>query len=448
MLRSISVSKLVIGLRGRTRCCFCIDAASSEEVSGGASDNVDKDRSCRVEKGLLVHVAAFIAGLFCCLGVALDAFQTIILPRRPTGRFQITRIFFIATWAPWVVMAERASNKKVREQIYSIYGPLSLLLLLLLWALLLISGFATVLFLDAVSVWRRDDGAYAPASWRSSALTCMSVARRCLLSDLAMWCLTTCLLAAFIIFESGVGLGFVALVIGYLPVLYQAFSRREVSVALLDSRAGSPPNAAELFRRHAFEGGQEALTELLAEWERWAAEILESHVSYPILCYYRSQHDTQSWLSALVSILDTCSLLISVIEGPSLASGATDLCDGAACGHRPGVRSSMSRSEGVASGRQGVDRLPSKDFYRLCEALGDNHLQLCGDPAAAKRLNTIRALYEPHALALSDYLRMPLPVWVAPPKVNDQWSVLTKLRTDAELALKVRDDSAVSFHDD
>jgi hypothetical protein len=98
--------------------------------------------------------------------------------------------------------------------------------------------------------------------------------------------------------------------------------------------------------------------------------------------------------------------------------------------------------------QEGVNRLPSKDFYRLCEALGHNHLQLCGDPAAAKRLDTIRALYEPHALALSDYLKMPLPVWVAPPKVNDQWSVLTKLRTDAESAMKVRDDSPVSFHHD
>ena len=85
-----------------------------------------------------MHVAAFIAGLFLCLGVALDAFQTIILPRRPTSRFRITRLFFIVTWAPWVLMAEHASDKKLRNHIYSIYGPLSLLLLLLLWAVLLI----------------------------------------------------------------------------------------------------------------------------------------------------------------------------------------------------------------------------------------------------------------------------------------------------------------------
>jgi hypothetical protein len=392
-----------------------------------------------------MHVAALIAGLFCLLGVALDAFQTIILPRRPTGRFQITRLFFVATWARWVAMAECASNKKVREQFYSIYGPLSLLLLLLLWALLLITGFALIYFsmrspFGDTMMGTRSILAQFGTDLYVSGTTLFTLG----LGDVVPHNLFA---RGFIVFESGVGLGFVALVIGYLPVLYQAFSRREVNVALLDSRAGSPPNAAELFRRHAFEGGQEALTELLAEWERWAAEILESHVSYPILCYYRSQHDTQSWLSALVSILDTCSLLISVIEGPS--SRQAQLTFVMARHAVIDLGSVFHVQEQKAWKRQeGVNRLPSKDFSRLCEALGDNHLQLCGDPAAAKRLDTIRALYEPHALALSDYLKMPLPVWVTAPKVNDQWSVLTKLRTDAELALKVRDDSAVSFHDE
>ncbi len=327
-------------------------------------------------------------------------------------------------------MAERAGNNKVREQIYSAYGPLSLLLLLLLWALLLISGFALFYFSlhspfgDALLQHSANGWAEFGTDLYVSGTTLFTLG----LGDVVPHSRAA---RAVIVFESGVGLGFVALVIGYLPVLYQSFSRREVSVALLDSRAGSPPNAAELLRRHSFEGGQEALTLLLEEWERWAAEILESHISYPILCYYRSQHDTQSWLSALVSILDTCALRISVIEGtPSRQAQLTFF----------GVqrrRSWQHFSE--------VDRLPSKDFYQLCEALGDNSLRLCGDPAAAKRLKTIRALYEQHALALSDYLRMPLPVWVAPPKLNDQWSLLTKLRTDAESALKVRDEHSVPF---
>jgi hypothetical protein len=393
-----------------------------------------------------VQVIAFIAGLFCVLGVALDAFQTIILPRRPTGRFQITHIFLAATWRPWVVMAEHARDKKMREQIYSIYGPLSLLLLLLLWALLLISGFALFYFSmgspfgDAVlqptsSAWARFG-----TDLYVSGTTLFTLG----LGDVVPHSRVA---RGIIIFESGVGLGFVALVIGYLPVLYQAFSRREVSVALLDSRAGSPPSAAELLRRHAFEGGHEALITLLEEWERWAAELLESHISYPILCYYRSQHDTQSWLSALVSILDTCALRISVFEGtPSRQAQLTFVMARHALVDIGQVFRVQERKSWQQ--RAEVDRLPAKDFYHLCEALGENNLQLCGDPAAAKRLNTTRALYEQHALALSDYLRMPLPVWVAPPKLNDQWSLLTKLRTDAELALKAGGDRSVSFHDD
>lgn len=393
-----------------------------------------------------MHAAAFIAGLFFCLGVALDAFQTIVLPRRPTGRFQITRVFFLATWAPWVTMAERASNRKVREQIYSVYGPLSLLLLLLLWALLLIFGFGMFYF-SMSSPFGDAMMGHSTSAW-SQLRTDLYVSGTTLftlgLGDVVPHSL---LARALIIFESGVGLGFVALVIGYLPVLYQAFSHREVSVALLDARAGSPPNAGELLRRHAFEGGQEALSALLAEWERWSAEILESHISYPILCYYRSQHDNQSWLSALVSILDTCALLISVVEGtPSRQAQLTFVMARHALidlGHVFRIEEHKAWQH-----QSELDRLPPKDFYRLCEALGDNHLRLCGDPAAAKRLNTIRALYEPHAFVLSEYLRMPLPVWVAPPRENDQWSILTRLRTDAEAALRVRSNPPDSYHDE
>ena len=381
-----------------------------------------------------MHIVALIAGLTLCLGVALDAFQTIILPRRPTGRFRITRVFFLATWHPWVRLAEHVPNKKAREQIYSIYGPLSLLLLLFLWAFLLILGFAMIYFslrspFGDVMVGQNS----GPLQQFSTDLYVSGTTLFTLgLGDVVPHSL---LARAVIIFESGAGLGFVALVIGYLPVLYQAFSHREVSVALLDARAGSPPNAAELLRRHAFEGGHEALNVLMAEWERWAAEILESHISYPILCYYRSQHDNQSWLSALVSILDTCALLISVVEGtPSRQAQLTFVMARHALidlGHVFHIEERPAFQQ-----HPETDRLPPKEFNRLCDVLGEDHLRLCGDPASARRLHTIRALYEPHAFALSDYLRMPLPVWAAPPKNNDQWSVLTRLRTDATAALQ------------
>src|ERR1700723_3867651 len=313
-----------------------------------------------------VYVAAFIAGLFCCLAVALDAFQTIILPRRPAGRFQITRLFSLATWAPWAAMAERSNNKKIREQIYSVYGPLSLLLLLLLWALLLISGFGLFYFSmrspfgDVMMGHSGSVLAQLGTDLYVSGTTLFTLG----LGDVVPH---SRIARALIIVESGLGLGFVALVIGYLPVLYQTFSRREVSVALLDARAGSPPNAAELLRRHGFEGGQEALVVLLVEWERWSAEILESHISYPILCYYRSQHDNQSWLSALTAVLDSCALLISVV--PGVASRQAQLTFAMArhalvdLGHV----FHLEKREAVWTARGGPDRLPPANFGQLCD---------------------------------------------------------------------------------
>jgi hypothetical protein len=239
-----------------------------------------------------MHEVALLLGMLCCLSVALDAFQTIILPRRPAGRFRITRIFYIATWAPWVVVAERVKNPKVRDQVYSIYGPLSLLLLLLVWATLLVLGFALIYFgLGSPFADPLNRHAFLLANFCTDLYVSGSALLELGLSDALP---ANRLARALVVMESGTGLGLVALVIGYVPVLYQAFSRREVSVAMLDGRAGSPPTATELLRRHAHEGGELELIALLAEWERWSAEILESHISYPLLCYYRSQHDNQS----------------------------------------------------------------------------------------------------------------------------------------------------------
>src|SRR5262249_34294585 len=95
--------------------------------------------------------------------------------------------------------------------------------------------------------------------------------------------------------------------------IYQGFSRREMNISLLDARAGSPPSAAELLRRHG--RNMEDLERLLHEWERWSADLMETHLSYPVLCYYRSQHDNQSWLAALTTILDACALVIVGIDG-------------------------------------------------------------------------------------------------------------------------------------
>lgn len=375
-----------------------------------------------------MHVASLLLGLFLCLGVILDAFQTIILPRRPKGRFRITRLFYISTWRPWCAWARHLRERNAREQMYSIYGPLSLLLLLGLWAVLLVTGFGLLYFAlgtpfnDAMNAQRS-----ATANLRTDIYVSGTTLFTLGLGDVTPQRL---LVRALTVLEAGTGLGFVALVIGYVPVLYQAFSHREVSVAMLDGRAGSPPTATELLRRHAYEGGEAELIGLLAEWERWSAEILESHISYPILCYYRSQHDNQSWLSALVCVLDACALLITTVEGAAarqaqltFAMARHALID---VGHVFHVEVSAKDNE-----LQGLDRLPPKTFGVMCETLGDLHMRLCGDPESMRRLTAIRLLYEPHAHALCTFLKMELPLWVPAPKKTDSWKTVADLRAGA-----------------
>src|SRR5262249_31799064 len=121
---------------------------------------------------------------------------------------------------------------------------------------------------------------------------------------------------ALSVIEAGIGFGFLAVVISYLPVLYQAFSRRQIAISLLDSRAGWPPSAAELLRRLADAHNEGGIGQLLVEWERWAAELLEIQLSFPVLSYYRSQHDNQSWVGTLTTILDTSALVIAGVENP------------------------------------------------------------------------------------------------------------------------------------
>src|ERR1039458_9182977 len=375
-----------------------------------------------------MRVAALVVGLLFCLGAVLDAFQTIILPRRPTGRFRITRLFYIVTWVPWAALARRIRNRKLRETIYSTYGPGSLLFLLMLWALLLVTGFGLLLFALGTPFADAMAAGTAFGHLRTDLYVSGTTLFTLGIGDVVPRSLAA---RALIICESGTGLGFVALVIGYVPVLYGAFSRREVSVALLDARAGSPPTSTELLRRHAFAGGQEALVVLLIEWERWSAEILESHISYPILCYYRSQHDNQSWLSALTAVLDSCALLISI--APGVASRQAQLTFAMArhalvdLGHV----FHLERREAEWRVRGGPDRLPPEHFEQVCSLVQEAGLRLCGDPEAPARLHALRALYEPHAQALAYYLGMSLPTWIPEPLAKDQWKMVETVRLQA-----------------
>ena len=381
---------------------------------------------------------ALISGFLLLAVVLLDAFQTIILPRRPVGYLRITHLFFILTWSPWRAAVSLLRSRAHREHLFSVYGPLSLLVLFLLWALLLTTGFAFVFF--GLRIPFHEARRPRHSEW-ARLRSCLYVSGTTLFTLGLGDVLPQSHAARFLtVLEAGTGLGFVALVIGYVPVLYSSFSQREILVALLDARAGSPPAAGELLLRHNFQGGGQALRKLLAEWERWCAEMLETHISYPILCYYRSQHDNQSWLASLTTILDTCVLLIALLDGEetrqaqlTFAIGRHILVD---LGHVFSLEAEEARLREAPLGR-----LEEGEFGRLCGALQQTGYTPSADREASRRLNALRKLYEPNACALADYLRVALPQWLPPVaedvRKTDAWTVMDGLRSPEALASRM-----------
>ena len=351
---------------------------------------------------------AAIAGLLLIFVALWEGFETIVLPRRVTRQFRLTRLFYTITWLPWSAVGRRLRGNR-REIYLSFFGPLSLILLLVVWISMLVLGFAflhwangsrlhaaggtagfgTDVYMSATSFFTLGLGDVTPASSLARAITAI---------------------------EAGAGFGFLALMITYLPVLYQAFSAREANISLLDARAGSPPSAPELLIRLGRRERVLALPDLLHDWEQWTARLLESHLSYPVLGFYRSQHERQSWLTALTVILDTCALVISGIATSSKEAVEQARLTFAMARHTAVDLSQVFNTDPFAT--PASDRLSSEDLALLGRVLGRG--QDAPDEREVKRLTDLRAMYEPYVAALSRRLLMPLPLWL-PSERQDDW---------------------------
>ena len=353
-------------------------------------------------------IVAKISGIALILLVLWEGFETIILPRRVTRRFRLTRIFYRSSWRPWVKMVKTLVPARRRESWLSYFGPLSLLLLLSVWAGGLICGFALIHWAFGSAVLAANGEAGFLTDLYLSGTTFFTLG----LGDVLP---RTSLARLLVVVESGMGFAFLALVIGYLPALNQSFARREVSISLLDARAGSPPTASVMLCRHGHERGNEELRQLLHEWEHWSAEFLEGHLSYPVLAYFRSQHDNQSWLAALTAILDTCSVIMAGLEG--------------ACERQAELTFAMARHAVVdlslvfrtAPKAPNPDRLPPEKLVELRLLLANNGQKLRDGDAADRKLLELRLLYEPYVQALASYFQISIPPWIAKESWMDNW---------------------------
>ncbi|MGA9307020.1 MAG: potassium channel family protein [Candidatus Sulfotelmatobacter sp.] len=359
------------------------------------------------------NILAAIFGIVIICVVLLDAFETVVLPRRVTRHFRLTAWFYRRTWIPWRAAARRIKTFSRQQGFLGYFGPLSLITLLVFWATTLILGFALVQF----GIGEHEQLSREPITFGRlvyhSGQTFFTLGYGDILP-------TSALARGLSVIEAGMGFAFLGVVIGYLPVVYGSFSRREIQISMLDARAGSPPTASELLVRLAGSSENRSIEQLvldgvLHDWERWSAELLESHISYPVLSFFRSQHSNQSWLGALQTMLDVTSLLLTGIEGihPGQARLTFAMARHAAVDLAQVVNARYDPLE--------PERLTDADFDTLRQTLAAAGLKLRAGDDARQKLSKLRSMYEPYVHSTARNLMITLPPWQPAAKTRDNW---------------------------
>jgi hypothetical protein len=361
-------------------------------------------------------ILLLVPGVLLIAWILWDAFETILLPRRVPARLRLSRFVLPWFWAIWAGIARRIPERPRRENVLGFYALLSILSLFIVWASGLIMAFALLFWAEGSRLTGASEMSGFAADLYMSGTTFFTLGLGDLHPLSALARLTT-------VVEAGTGFGFLALVIAYVPVLYQAFSKREARITMLDEWAGSPPTAAVLLRRWSESKDPRVLEPLLKDWEVAAAEILESHLSYPILCFFRSQHDNQSWLASLTAILDTCAMVIVGVDGIepfqarlTFAIGRHALVD-------------LSQTLRAAPITKGPPVLDPAEMAELRAWLVRAGVQVVPGPEADRKLDELRGLYLPYARQLSNLLLMPLAPSLPPPKTRYNWETSAWAKT-------------------
>jgi Ion channel len=355
-----------------------------------------------------VTIVGTLAGAALIILILLDTFETILQPRRVTHRFRFARFFYRMNWTFWAFVGRLIPGGKRREAFLSFFGPLSLLGLFFSWVCGLILGFAVLNWSDSNALQTGDRQINFGTYLYMSGTTFFTLGY----GDVTP---TGHFGRTLAVAESGLGFAFLAVIISYLPGINQAFSKREVAISLLDARAGSPPSAGQVLVRLARAGCLDELNSFLVEWEQWSAELLESHLSFPVLGFFRSQHDNQSWLSAVTCMLDTCAVLMAEVKGcnPYRAELTFAMARHAVV--------DLSLIVRVRPGVIGEDRLGVEKRKGLRGALREAGLELHEEVGAAARLAELRGMYEPFVDALGRRFLLALPPIFVGAEAVDNW---------------------------
>ena len=250
----------------------------------------------------MLGMAEFAVGLVLLAVVSYDLFQSVVLPRPAARKLQLGRLIVRPLWYVWRWVFLRGTRIERIESRLAAFGPLALITLFAIWGFAIIVAYS--LMLDAIRDQFRPPLVDYLTSFYVSGTTLVPLAYGDFVPQEG--------LARLLIFtESATGVGVAALAITLLFELYGSFRNREEPVVALDALAGAPPSAVQLLETAAERGMDDVLKETFDEWRKWSAMVLESHLAYPLLVYFRSSHDNEAWINSFGAVMDSAALIIT-----------------------------------------------------------------------------------------------------------------------------------------
>jgi hypothetical protein len=245
-------------------------------------------------------------GALIVLITVYDVFQSVVMPRPAVGLVRLSFTLIRGGWRLWRKIAERPKKLQMRESALAAFAPMMLVALLVYWGFSLILGFALVSSGLHAGLQPQPDSFGTTLYYSTGQMLSFSVA------GIEATGVATRVFAAV---EAASGFGLFALVISLLFSLFSSFQRRETAVVALDALAGAPPSGVQLLETCAKDSMPEQLVATFDEWRLWTVDVIESHLSYPLLFYFRSSHDNEAWANSFGAVMDAATLVLTTVEG-------------------------------------------------------------------------------------------------------------------------------------
>lgn len=260
----------------------------------------------------MLQLTEAVLGIVILAITFFDVFQSVVLPRPSIGKLRITPWILRPLWALWRWLATREGRVERRENWLGTFGPIGLIALLGFWALSSILGYALIFDSIPDQILPRPTDFWASLFFSASTLLPLSYGDILPIFPAAR---------VVVLAESATGVGLIALVISLLFSLYGSFQRREELVVTLDALAGAPPAGLQILETVATHRMPDVLLATFDDWRQWSAAVLESHLAYPILVYFRSSHDNEAWLNSFGAVMDAATLVLSTVVNEGATEG-------------------------------------------------------------------------------------------------------------------------------